>query len=71
MHWQNIVNNVNHKSIVFDQQHQSYVGFFKHSNNHCNIAYEFFTNDGPLLFYQHQLIIIKVNIYLFIKKENK
>ena len=44
----NIVNDVNHKSIVFDQQHQSYVGFFKHNKNHCNIAYEFFTNDGPL-----------------------
>ena len=44
----NIISNKNHKSVVFDQQHHSHVGFFKHSVNHKNIAYEFFTNEGPL-----------------------
>ena len=44
----NIISDANHKSIVFDQQHYSYVGFFKHSINHNNTAYEFFTKDGPV-----------------------
>ena len=44
----NITSNRNHKSLTFDQRHFSYVGFFKHSNNHNNIAYEFFTHEGPL-----------------------
>ena len=44
----NIISNKNHKSVVFDQQHHSHVGFFKHSVNHKNIAYEFFTHEGPL-----------------------
>lgn len=37
---------INKKS--FNQGHQSYVGFFKHSKNHNNSAYEVFTNTGPL-----------------------
>ncbi len=37
---------INKKS--FNQGHQSYVGFFKHSKNHNNFAYEVFTNTGPL-----------------------
>ena len=44
----NIITDKNHKSIVFDQQHSSYVGFFKHSKKHNNTAYEIFTQDGPL-----------------------
>ena len=44
----NVVSNLNHKTITFDQKHQSYVGFFKHSKDHNNIAYEFFTHKGPL-----------------------
>ena len=43
-----IISDVNHKSIVFDQEQYSYVGFFKHSKNHNNTAYEIFTQDGPL-----------------------
>ena len=43
-----IISDVNHKSIVFDQEQYSYVGFFKHTNNHNNTAYEIFTQDGPL-----------------------
>ncbi len=43
-----IISDINHKSIVFDQQHRSYVGFFQHTKDHNDTAYEFFTNDGPL-----------------------
>ena len=44
----NIISDKSHRSIVFDQQHYSYVGFFKHTKDHKNIAYEFFTHEGPL-----------------------
>jgi 2-octaprenyl-6-methoxyphenol hydroxylase len=37
-----------HGSIKFDQGHNSYVGFFKHSENHNNYAYEIFNPNGPL-----------------------
>ncbi len=32
----------------FNRGHHSFVGFFKHSKNHNNFAYEVFTNTGPL-----------------------
>ena len=32
----------------FNQGHQSFVGFFNHSKNHKNFAYEVFTKTGPL-----------------------
>ena len=32
----------------FHSEHKSYVGFFNHSKNHQNIAYEIFTKEGPL-----------------------
>ena len=44
----NIFSNTAHKSIIFNKQHCSYVGFFNHSIDHDNIAYEFFTHKGPL-----------------------
>ena len=31
----------------FNNRHQSFVGFFDHSHDHRNIAYEIFTADGP------------------------
>ena len=40
--------NLSHKSIKFDQGHNSFVGFFKHDKNHQNYAYETFNRDGPL-----------------------
>ena len=43
-----IIYDLNHKSIVFDQEQYSYVGFFKHTKNHNNTAYEIFTHNGPL-----------------------
>ena len=36
------------KKISFNTQHQSYVGFFDHKDYHQNIAYEYFTDLGPL-----------------------
>lgn len=44
----NIISNTFHKSLNFDQQHFSYVGFFRHTKDHENTAYEFFTKNGPL-----------------------
>ena len=44
----NNILNSNHKSIKFDQGHNSFVGFFDHQNNHQNYAYEIFKPDGPL-----------------------
>ena len=44
----NILSETTHRSIIFNNNHRSYVGFFKHSRVHNNTAYEFFTNDGPL-----------------------
>ena len=43
-------NNLNpsHRSIKFDQGHNSFVGFFGHYKNHQNFAYEIFNPDGPL-----------------------
>lgn len=32
----------------YDNDHKSYVGFFNHTFNHNNIAYEYFTKKGPL-----------------------
>ena len=43
----NFDNEVIHKRS-FNQGHQSFVGFFKHSNNHNNFAYEVFTKTGPI-----------------------
>ena len=40
--------NLNHKSLQFDQGHNSFVGFFKHDKQHQNHAYEIFNPDGPL-----------------------
>ena len=37
-----------YKSIVFNQGHNSYVGFFKHANDHESVAYEIFSKEGPL-----------------------
>ena len=39
---------LNHKSIKFDQGHNSFVGFFKHDKDHQSYAYEIFNPYGPL-----------------------
>ena len=40
--------NPNFKKRIYSSHHKSYVGFFNHSLNHENKAYEFFTQCGPL-----------------------
>jgi len=40
--------NPNFKQRIYNSHHKSYVGFFNHSLNHENKAYEFFTQFGPL-----------------------
>ena len=40
--------NPNFKKRIFSSHHKSYVGFFNHSVNHENKAYQFFTKCGPL-----------------------
>tara|TARA_B100000989_G_C19528102_1_gene468040 strand:+ start:33 stop:1154 length:1122 start_codon:yes stop_codon:yes gene_type:complete len=64
-----ITSSINHKSIVFDQKHRSYVGFFKHSKEHDNTAYEFFTNDGPLAVLPSPSLSKKKSTFIFSSKE--
>ena len=64
----NIISDVNHKSIVFDQEQYSYVGFFKHFKNHNNTAYEIFTQDGPLAVLPSPSTK-KIDLHLFILQE--
>tara|TARA_X000000950_G_scaffold215486_1_gene259377 strand:+ start:2205 stop:3326 length:1122 start_codon:yes stop_codon:yes gene_type:complete len=66
----NIISNKDHKSIVFDQQHHSYVGFFKHTRDHNNMAYEFFTNEGPLAVLPAPAINKKKSTFIYSSKEN-
>ena len=43
-----VLSEKSHKNIILNDKHYSYVGFFKHEKDHNNMAYEFFTNQGPL-----------------------
>ena len=43
-----ITSDVTQKSIRFDKGDYSYVGFFKHKNDHDSTAYEIFNQEGPL-----------------------
>ena len=44
----NYENYISIKKSSFYSSHHAYVGFFSHSKNHNQIAYEIFTTDGPL-----------------------
>ncbi len=65
-----IISNANHKSIVFKQQHYSHVGFFSHTKDHNNIAYEFFTNEGPLAVLPAPSIHKKTSTFIYSSKED-
>ena len=65
----NIISNAYHKSLIFDQQHFSYVGFFKHTKDHDNIAYEFFTKDGPLAVLPAPAFNKKKSTFIYSSKE--
>ena len=65
----NIIYDLNHKSIPFDQQHYSYVGFFEHDIDHKNTAYEFFTQDGPLAVLPAPALHKKISTFIYSTKE--
>ena len=65
----NVITNKNHKSITFDQKQYSYVGFFKHSVDHKNIAYEFFTNNGPLAILPSLAVNKHKSTFIYTSKE--
>tara|TARA_A100001035_G_scaffold194899_1_gene155963 strand:- start:2425 stop:3546 length:1122 start_codon:yes stop_codon:yes gene_type:complete len=65
----NIISNTYHKSIIFNQQQFSYVGFFKHSKEHDNTAYEFFTNHGPLAVLPSPAVNKKKSTFIYSSKQ--
>ena len=65
----NILSDVAHKTIVFNNRHQSYVGFFKHTRDHNNTAYEFFTNKGPLAILPAPSLNKKKSTFIYSSKE--
>ena len=66
----NIVSDLNHKTITFDQNHHSYVGFFNHSKDHNNIAYEFFTQKGPLAILPAPFVNQKKSTFIYSSKKD-
>ena len=65
----NIISDVNHKSIIFDQQHHSFVGFFQHARDHNNTAYEFFTHEGPLAILPAPSLDKKKSTFIYSSKQ--
>mgnify|MGYP001161091128 CR=1 FL=1 len=58
------------KSIVFDKGHHSYVGFFKHTNDHKNVAYEIFKKEGPLAVLPCPSLTNKKSTYIYSTTQN-
>ena len=54
----------------FDNDHKSYVGFFNHTLNHDNTAYEFFTKKGPLAVLPAPEKNKKFSTFIFSTKKN-
>ena len=54
----------------FNSEHKSYVGFFNHSKNHQNIAYEIFTKEGPLAVLPAPKYDKKQSTFIFSTKNN-
>lgn len=65
----NILSEKTHMSITFNNNHHSYVGFFKHSRVHSNTAYEFFTNEGPLAVLPAPYLNKKKSTFIYSSKE--
>ena len=65
----NILSETAHGSIILNNSHHSYVGFFKHSKDHNNTAYEFFTNEGPLAILPAPSINKKKSTFIYSSKE--
>ena len=53
-----------------NSEHKSYVGFFNHSKNHQNIAYEIFTKAGPLAVLPAPKKDKKQSTFIFSTKNN-
>jgi 2-octaprenyl-6-methoxyphenol hydroxylase len=56
--------------ISFHSKHKSFVGFFDHSKNHNNIAYELFTKNGPLAVLPAPKINKKHSTFIFSTKQD-
>ena len=54
----------------FHSNHKSYVGFFNHSKNHYNTAYEIFTKEGPLAVLPAPQSDKKQSTFIFSTKNN-
>lgn len=54
----------------YDNDHKSYVGFFNHTFNHNNIAYEYFTKKGPLAVLPAPEKNKKFSTFIFSTKKN-
>ena len=65
----NILSDITHNSIIFNDKHYSYVGFFKHKIDHKNTAYEFFTNEGPLAILPAPAANKKKSTFIYSSKE--
>ena len=55
----------------FNSEHKSYVGFFNHSKNHHNIAYEIFTKEGPLAVLPAPKLNKNQSTFIFSTKNNR
>lgn len=64
----NGVNNV--VKYDYDNAHKSYVGFFNHTFEHNNIAYEYFTKMGPLAVLPAPKRNKKFSTFIFSTKKN-
>ena len=58
------------KKSTFKSKHKSYVGFFHHTKNHNNIAYEIFTKEGPLAVLPSPSLNQKKSTFIFSTHKN-
>ena len=58
------------KKISLHSKHKSFVGFFNHSKNHNNFAYEIFTKNGPLAVLPAPKINKKQSTFIYSTKED-
>ena len=57
------------KKFSFRSNHNSFVGFFNHTKQHNNVAYEHFTNQGPLAVLPAPKKEKKLSTFIFSTKE--
>ena len=53
------------KKTKFNSNHHAYVGFFEHSKHHQQIAYEFFTSNGPLAVLPSPNLEKKISTFIY------